>query len=80
MTTPDWNRIADAALGSCTSVSQLADQFEVDEDEVEERLLDLNVEVCPMCGWWVDSGELIEDDHDDGDPVCDDCRPEVADR
>lgn len=39
-------------------------RFDLDmtEDEVIEAMLDRNLEPCPICGWWMESGELINDD------------------
>jgi hypothetical protein len=64
-------RIADLAEGTCKSESELADKFEVDEDQVIEACLDFGIERCMGCGWWCESGELEEVDNEF---YCGDCR------
>jgi hypothetical protein len=60
------------AVGTAESPAVLAQRFDVDDEDVEEILADFNVETCPGCGWWVDSGELA--DEDGGDQPCESCR------
>jgi len=43
--------------------------------ELKELALDENVEKCPTCYWWVESGELIPDGSDETDRHCLNCRP-----
>lgn len=55
--------IADDLLGTCKSVEQALEQHELDwnPEETALELLSLNVEQCPVCGWWVESWELVDD-------------------
>ena len=64
----DWAAIGNAVAGTIMTVPEIADRFEVLEDEVEEMLAaEAGVEVCVECGWWFfDYGE-----HDQ--PTCEDC-------
>ncbi len=58
-------RIAQYAVGTADSPGDLAQRFDVDEEDVEEILGDFNVEPCPGCGWWVESGELADENGDE---------------
>ena len=58
-------RMARYAVGTADGPGELAERFDVDEDDVEEILADLNVETCPGCGWWVESGELADENGDE---------------
>lgn len=67
-----------SVLGTCWSEAEIADRFDIDIDDVTEKLLDENIELCPMCGWWHESGELTDvDDPDDETIACPDCRKEL---
>lgn len=74
ITEEQWDKIADEALGTPTSPSAFIDKYELDAsiEEVEEALLDRNIETCPLCGWWVESGEMAEELSDAG--ICESCR------
>lgn len=70
--------LAGSLQGTCDSI-QIAiermnldpDDFEV--DEVEAQVCEHGVERCEGCGWWHESGELV---NEAGDVVgCDQCRP-----
>ena len=70
----DLERVADRLMGSCANVEDVLDELEIeaDPDEVEAALSGVYVERCPGCAWWMESGELL---NDDGDAVgCDQCR------
>lgn len=41
---------------------------------LSELALEVNVEKCPGCRWWCESGELIPTDSDDPDGKCSNCR------
>jgi hypothetical protein len=64
-----WLPVADAARGTASSPAELAAQFGVDEQQVEEQLASLEVETCPGCGMWWDSFELANEEG-----YCPDCR------
>lgn len=66
--------IADYLTGTCNSIDQALDRLDLEfpVEDVEERLLDVNLERCPICDWWMDSAELV---NEAGDVVgCDTCR------
>jgi len=68
--------ISEMLNGTCDSIesalSRLDLEDKLDVSEVEDRLLDVNLERCPHCEWWCESGELVDDD---GNVVgCDSCR------
>jgi len=60
--------------GTCNSIEQAMDRFDIDfpVEEVEDRLLDVNLERCPGCDWWVESSELVDSKGDI--VVCENCR------
>jgi hypothetical protein len=61
--------------GTCNTVESGLERIGMpDEDatEVEDQLLDVNMERCQICDWWMESAELV---NADGDVVgCDQCR------
>lgn len=68
------DRLADLTTGYVDGLSRALSEFEVDQAELDDVLLDLNVEQCPSCGWYVDSHDLIPPDHDEPDGTCSNCR------
>lgn len=63
--------------GSCNpDLSWVAEQLGVDDSDVEDALLDLNLELCTMCGWWADCSEM---DNIDGEAICSDCQDKYDD-
>lgn len=71
-----WD-VAHYLLGTCNSAANAIDHFELeaDQDELEDRLLDINVELCKGCNWWHESCMLICDDG--GNALCEQCAPEL---
>lgn len=55
------NAIAEYLDGTCNSIEQAMDRFDFDfpVEDVEDRLLDVNLERCPMCDWWVVAVNLL---------------------
>ena len=64
----DWATICEEITGTCLSEQQIAQRYEVDEEEFLDRVNDYEVERCDACGWWSEINEL------DDELVCDDCR------
>lgn len=62
------NKIADFANGTCHSESELAEIFNVTEDEIAKAAEISQIERCQQCDWWDESGAIDEDG------ICDDCR------
>lgn len=60
-----WSEIAFEVQGSCQTTWAIADQYDVDEDEVEEGLLEHNIEACPHCGFWVESCDILFGQNDE---------------
>lgn len=70
----DLERVAARLEGTCDSVEHALMHLELDADpeEVADQLLDVDLERCGGCGWWMEPGELVDDE---GDVVgCGDCR------
>ena len=42
--------------------------------QLTELALNANIEQCPSCKWWCESGELIPTDSDEPDGHCSNCR------
>jgi len=69
------NGTTNSVQSGLESIEVNADDYDV--NDIEEQLADENLEICPGCGWWVESDELVgvDDDEYDGDQVmCEDCR------
>lgn len=70
----EWENVYRYLEGTCNSAHMAIEYFDLDctIEDVEEAMLDMNLEQCPMCGWWTESCELVDDE---GDVVgCDQCR------
>jgi hypothetical protein len=72
LTDEQLRQLAENLMGTTDSIETALealglDQCDFDVTDVEDALLDYNVELCPGCSWWFDSGEL-----NDGEG-CDDC-------
>ena len=80
LTDDQKNRIADLATGFALGFSQAQQESGLDAEVLEDILLDMNIEKCPDCGWFVDSHELIppEGDGETPDGHCRNCRPRPA--
>lgn len=66
--------IAEYLNGTSRCVSDAANYFGVDEDEVLAALAEEEVEECANCGWWFSTDELEVDG--DGEYRCSDCHGE----
>ena len=70
----DWAKVYTYLEGSCKMPHEAIEYFDLDctTEDVEEAMLDLNLEQCPSCDYWVESSELVDDD---GNVVpCEQCR------
>ncbi|KKN29328.1 hypothetical protein LCGC14_0845380 [marine sediment metagenome] len=70
------DQIVEHFLGTCNNVFTAEDvfDFEITPEDTEEALLDRNVEACQGCGWWFESGELVDPDDEEIIGYCEDCR------
>jgi hypothetical protein len=67
-------RVAAHLEGTCAGVEAVIDRFElhVEPDALEDALLDVSLERCPGCGWWMASSALVDEE---GSVVgCEECR------
>ena len=76
MTDEQLQELAAELLGTskliCEAVDKLGIETEEDDDEIADRLLDLNKECCKSCGWWHESCELDNEIYGETGH-CDDC-------
>jgi len=70
----DWNKVYQYLEGTCRTPQNAIDYFDLKctPEEVIDAMLDCNLEMCPGCGWWVESSELI--DENDNQVECENCR------
>lgn len=73
-TDDDKNVAAELATSYVNGLEQVMRRFEVEQEEVDDVLLDMNVERCPGCGWYVDSHALLPHGEDEPDGCCPNCR------
>lgn len=75
-------KVADYLLGTMISFSQAIEYFDInfdiniDENDLEDRLLDINVETCKGCEWWFNSCDLVFDETRQA-AFCEQCEPEL---
>jgi hypothetical protein len=65
------NKLIEYLQGSCVSLSEACDTFEIDEDTLSrEELQELDNQIfnCETCGWWCEISEMQEEEH-----ICNDC-------
>lgn len=79
MHTRNWtecekDEAADLVTSYVDGLGRALQKFEVDQEELDDILLDLNVEKCSNCGWYVDSRDLLPDGEDNPDGFCIHCR------
>jgi hypothetical protein len=67
--------------GTCHGPDEAIEHFELecDSSDLQDRLLDINIELCSGCGWWFESGELM-DEYGEQDGFCIDCRDDTGDK
>lgn len=65
--------------GSCKSTLEAIEHFElnIEEGVLEQRLLDVDVEICVNCHWWHEVCEL-EFVEDENGGVCEQCRESLG--
>ena len=63
--------------GTCNSLDIALERFDIalEVEDLEDMLLDLGIERCPDCGWWMESSELVDEDSEV--VGCDQCRGTV---
>jgi hypothetical protein len=64
LTSEQVREIASLLEGTCNSVESALERLDLEDvpvEEVEDRLLDVNLERCPICDWWVESSEIVND-------------------
>lgn len=70
----DIDRAADMVTGYVDGLVKALREFGIEQEELNDVLLDVNVEQCPGCRWYVDSRDLMPDGADDPDEKCPNCR------
>lgn len=69
-----WDSVYEWLEGTCHSEHAVIEYFGWDgkPEDVIEAMLDRNLEMCPDCGWWTESGELTDENNDPA--PCEQCR------
>jgi len=69
----DLERLKEHLVGTGRTLNQALECLEIECDlsDIEDQLLDVSLELCPACGWWVESSEMEEQDVDVY--VCSEC-------
>ena len=72
-----WEDFKHFLLGTAISLNFAIDQFSLldfglSEEDIIEALEQDSIELCPECGWWVESYELV--DEYDNLCSCENCR------
>ena len=78
ITDEEIRKIAEHLIYTCNEIDGTLYRFEYesfDVSDVEDRLLDINIERCPICGWWCESTLFIEIEIETGKYACDSCVP-----
>lgn len=59
-----WDEVYEYLEGTSNTEFAAIEYFDLDCEpgDVIEAMLDRNLEPCPECGWWTESGELTDDD------------------
>ncbi len=78
LTADQVENLASILEGTCKPIMQGLEQMgldsrDYDELDVGDQLLSQNLECCPVCGWWVESWELSDDEGNC--KACDQCEP-----
>lgn len=66
--------VIDRLQGSCDSVESVLDRMDASDVYTEDDIIDFileKIEMCPECGWWVETWELVDDE--DNQVSCDSC-------
>lgn len=79
MTEDQLEQAGEYLRGTCKSTTDAIEALGLDVDEgvLEERLLDVDTELCAHCGWWHEVCEL-EYSEEHGGGLCDQCRDELG--
>lgn len=68
-----YEEIADLVVSYANGFERAVQETGLSEDVLKDKLLDMNVEECPDCGWYADSSEMLNND-DEIDGHCENCR------
>lgn len=63
----DWDLIISKVVDTADSVTDIKEKYHLEDyedDEVEEKLGDGNLERCPICEWWCETSALINDENE----------------
>ena len=66
--------ICETAVSCADADMKIANQYDLEGDELEELLLDNEIERCKECGWWCKTYDLIDDETDEAIYICSECR------
>lgn len=66
--------------GTCETLASYVarKELDIDPEDLEDELLNVSTETCPVCEWWMESCDLVDED---GEPCpCEQCREKNDDR
>lgn len=70
ITDEQFQDLLETIQGSNETLCVICDKCGLDEKDLTDYQLeeiDMNYIHCPSCGWWVESHEMVDEDH------CEDC-------
>jgi hypothetical protein len=73
------SEVAQYLEGTCQSTQDAIDRFALDVEDgiLEQRLLDVSIEICVNCDWWHEVSDLEYIESENGG-VCTQCREQLG--
>lgn len=57
----DINDLVDTVTGYADGFERARQRYKLEVEELEELLLDENIQQCEGCNWYVEAGELVDE-------------------
>jgi hypothetical protein len=80
LTTAQLEEVAGMLEGTCREIETALDlagleSCDFDVTDIEDQLLDVSLERCKGCDWWMEPSELVDDENEQAG-FCEQCREE----